>query len=95
VGEVSFRAYCHLRGSRRTFTIDTCHLKRKGGYLMSSRQLEIYDLLKSQYPPTLSEITRADGLKSSSTVHGHLDKMRGNGYIDFVNTSARTLRIVV
>ena len=22
VGEVSFRAYCHLRGSRRTFTID-------------------------------------------------------------------------
>ena len=22
VGEVSFRAYCHLRGSRRTFMID-------------------------------------------------------------------------
>ena len=22
VGEVSFRGYCHLRGSRRTFTID-------------------------------------------------------------------------
>lgn len=22
VGEVSFRAYCHLRGSKRTFTVD-------------------------------------------------------------------------
>ena len=22
VGEVSFRAYCHLRGAKRTFTID-------------------------------------------------------------------------
>lgn len=22
VGEVSFRAYCHLRGTKRTFTID-------------------------------------------------------------------------
>ena len=67
---------------------------------MSSRQLEIYDFIKgyiakNQYPPTIREITTAVGLKSPSTVHGHLDKMRDNGYIDFVNTSSRTLRIVV
>ena len=62
---------------------------------MSSRQLEIYDLLKNQNQSTIRELTTAVGLKSPSTVHGHLDKMRGNGYgyIDFVNT-ARTLRRV-
>lgn len=66
---------------------------------MSNRQLEIYDfikeyIVKNQYAPTIREITTAVGLKSPSTVHGHLDKMRNNGYIDFVNTSARILRII-
>ena len=55
---------------------------------MSSRQLEMYDLLKKQNQSTISEVTRAVGLKSPSTVHFHLDKMRGNGYIDFVNTAS-------
>ena len=62
---------------------------------MSSRQLEMYDLLENKNHSTIREITRAVGLKSPSTVHGHLDKMRGNGYIDFVNSTARTKRIVV
>ena len=66
---------------------------------MSERQQKIYDFIKkhikeNQYAPTIREITTAVGLKSPSTVHGHLDRMRDKGYIDFVNSSPRTLRIV-
>ena len=66
---------------------------------MSERQQKIYDFIKkhiaeNQYAPTIREITTAVGLKSPSTVHGHLDRMREKGYIDFVNSSSRTLRIV-
>ncbi len=66
---------------------------------MKKRQQEIYDFIKSytaekQYPPTIREIATGVGLKSSSTVHGHLDRMRESGYINFVNTSSRTLSIV-
>lgn len=66
---------------------------------MSERQRTIYNYIKTyieenQYAPTIREITAAVGLKSPSTVHGHLDQMREKGYIDFVNSSSRTLRIV-
>lgn len=66
---------------------------------MSERQKQIYDYIKSfilanKYSPSIREIGKAVGLKSSSSVHGHLDKMRENGYIDFANTLPRTLRIV-
>ncbi len=67
---------------------------------MSERQQKILEYIKSyteenQYPPTIREIATAVGLKSSSTVHGHLDRMRENGYINFVNTSPRTLTVVI
>ncbi|MFJ7933735.1 hypothetical protein [Sporosarcina sp. NPDC096371] len=66
---------------------------------MSERQQLIYNYIKkfiaeNHYSPSMREITDAVGLKSVSTVHGHLDRMRDKGYVDFVNTSARTLRIV-
>lgn len=65
---------------------------------MTKRQKQIYDYIKSyirenSYPPTIREITEAVGLKSPSTVHGHLNKMRDNGYIDFANSLPRTLSI--
>ena len=66
---------------------------------MSERQKNILEYIKSytaenHYPPTISEIATAVGLKSPSTVHGHLDRMRENGYINFVNASPRTLTVV-
>lgn len=66
---------------------------------MKERQQKIYDYIKvcvaeNQYPPTIREIAAAVGLSSPSTVHGHLDRMRKKGYIDFVNSSPRTLRIM-
>ena len=66
---------------------------------MSERQRTILEYIKSYtsenlYPPTIREIATAVGLKSPSTVHGHLDRMRENGYINFVNSSPRTLTVV-
>lgn len=67
--------------------------------MMSKRQKEIYEYIKQylaekKYSPSIQEIAEAVGLKSSSTVHGHLDHLRNNGYINLVNSSARTLQIV-
>ena len=66
---------------------------------MSKRQLQIYEyikkyLIENKYPPSIREIAVGVGLKSSSTVHGHLGRMRDKGYIDFVNSAVRTLQII-
>lgn len=66
---------------------------------MTKRQREIYNYIKNhiaekQYPPTIREIAEAIGLKSPSTVHGHLDRMRKMGHINFIDSLPRTLSIV-
>ncbi|WP_445677883.1 LexA family protein [Psychrobacillus sp. FSL K6-2365] len=66
---------------------------------MSKRQLQIYEYIKkylneNKYPPSIREIAVGVGLKSSSTVHGHLGRMKDKGYIDFANSAVRTLQII-
>ncbi len=66
---------------------------------MSKRQKEIYEYIKkflseNKYSPSMREITTGVGLKSVSTVHGHLDRLRDKGYIHFINSSPRTLQII-
>ncbi|MEK4083787.1 LexA family protein [Psychrobacillus sp. FSL K6-1415] len=66
---------------------------------MNNRQKEIYGyikkkLSKNKYSPSIREITAAVGLKSVSTVLGHLERVRDIIYIDFVHSSPRTLQIV-
>lgn len=66
---------------------------------MTNRQQDIYDFIRNhiaekKYSPTIREIGEALGIKSSSTVHEHLSKMRKNGHINFVDSSPRTLSIV-
>ncbi|MEK5215334.1 LexA family protein [Psychrobacillus sp. FSL H8-0487] len=66
---------------------------------MNKRQLQIYEYIKhflaeNKYSPSMREITAAVGLKSVSSVHGHLDRLREKGYIDFINSSPRTLQII-
>jgi repressor LexA len=51
-----------------------------------SKQEEIYDFIKSQlndkgYPPTVREICAQVGLRSTSTVHGHLARLEKKGFI--------------
>ena len=46
---------------------------------MGERQRQIYEFINSyiaekQYSPSMREITDAVGLKSVSTVHGHVDQ---------------------
>jgi repressor LexA len=53
---------------------------------ISERQRRILDFIKSEvaekgYPPSVREIGNAVGLRSSSTVHGHLTKLEELGYI--------------
>ena len=53
---------------------------------LSDGQRRILDYIKSEvttkgYPPSVREIGNAVGLRSSSTVHGHLTKLEELGYI--------------
>lgn len=66
---------------------------------MTGRQQVIFGFIKkyiekNRYSPTTREITEGVNLKSVSTVHEHLVKMRKNGFIDYVDSSPRTLSIV-
>ena len=66
---------------------------------LRDKQLLIYEFLKdftSQkgYPPTVREICKAVGLKSTSSVHGHLKQLEKEGLIKRDPTKPRALEIV-
>jgi repressor LexA len=44
------------------------------------------------YPPTIPEIAAAVGLRSDSSVHHHLVRLRAEGYVTWEDGKARTLR---
>ena len=54
---------------------------------ISAKQQEILDYIKSEiinrgYPPAVREICEAVHLKSTSSVHSHLETLEKNGYIE-------------
>jgi len=66
---------------------------------LSDRQQMIYDFIKSEvevkgYPPSVREIAKAVGLASSSTVHGHLERIEKKGYIRRDPTKPRAIEIL-
>lgn len=66
---------------------------------LSKRQQMIVDFIKSEvatkgYPPSVREIAKAVGLASSSTVHGHLNRIEKKGYIRRDPTKPRAIEIV-
>ena len=66
---------------------------------LKDKQLLIYEFLKdftSQkgYPPAVREICKAVGLKSTSSVHGHLKQLEKEGLIKRDPTKPRALEIV-
>ena len=66
---------------------------------IKDKQLEIYEYLKSYtenkgYPPAVREICEAVGLKSTSTVHGHLKRLEKKGFIKRDPTKPRALEII-
>jgi len=66
---------------------------------MSNRQQAILEFIKTQvrekgYPPSVREIGEAVGLASSSTVHGHLDRLEKKGLIRRDPTKPRAIEIL-
>ncbi len=66
---------------------------------ISAKQSEILEYIKSQiinkgYPPAVREICQAVNLKSTSSVHSHLETLEKNGYIRRDPTKPRAIEIV-
>ena len=66
---------------------------------LSQKQIEILLYIKSQlqikgYPPDVREICKGVNLKSTSTVHGHLEKLEAKGYIRKDPTKPRAIEIL-
>jgi len=66
---------------------------------IKDKQLEIYEFLKlytdnKGYPPSVREICEAVGLRSTSTVHGHLKRLEKKGFIKRDPTKPRALEIL-
>jgi repressor LexA len=54
----------------------------------------IVELGAKGYPPSIREIGKAVGLKSSSTVQKRLIKLKNQGKIEWEPTHVRTLRVI-
>lgn len=66
---------------------------------ISGKQREILEYLKSQilnrgYPPAVREICEAVKLKSTSSVHSHLETLEKNGYIRRDPSKPRAIEIM-
>ena len=66
---------------------------------ISDKQREILDYIKTEilnkgYPPTVRDICEAVKLKSTSSVHSHLETLEKNGYIRRDQTKPRAIEIV-
>lgn len=66
---------------------------------ISKKQSEILEYIKSQilnkgYPPSVRDICEAVSLKSTSSVHSHLETLEKNGYIRRDPTKPRAIEII-
>lgn len=66
---------------------------------ISKKQLEVLEYIKSEilhrgYPPAVREICEAVHLKSTSSVHSHLETLEKNGYIRRDPTKPRAIEII-
>lgn len=66
---------------------------------ITDKQREILEYIKSEilnkgYPPTVRDICEAVKLKSTSSVHSHLETLEKNGYIRRDPTKPRAIEIV-
>ena len=66
---------------------------------ISKKQMEILEYIKSEllrigYPPAVREICEAVNLRSTSSVHAHLESLEKNGYIRRDPTKPRAIEIM-
>ncbi|NLG80834.1 MAG: transcriptional repressor LexA [Firmicutes bacterium] len=74
-------------------------MPRRKSLTISHRQQQILDFITKQtelhgYPPSVREIGQAVGLKSTSTVHGHLSQLEKKGYIRRDPTKPRAIEVL-
>ncbi len=79
----------------RRFSMERAGIMRR---TLSSKQQEILNFIKEQilergYPPAVREICDAVHLKSTSSVHSHLETLERNGYIRRDPTKPRAIEI--
>ncbi len=66
---------------------------------LSKKQFEVLNFIKKEinkkgYPPSVREICDAVKLKSTSTVHGHLERLERKGYIRRDPTKPRAIEVL-
>ena len=66
---------------------------------ITKKQEEILNYIKDEilergFPPAVREICQAVGLKSTSSVHSHLESLEKNGYIRRDPTKPRAIEII-
>jgi repressor LexA len=66
---------------------------------ISKKQTQILEFIKEEivnkgYPPSVREMCTAVGLKSTSTVHSHLEKLEQKGYIRKDAAKPRTIEVL-
>ena len=67
--------------------------------MLTEREKEILQTIidyieDNEYVPSVREICDMVGLKSPSTVHGHLKKLKDKGYIERKENSPRAMKVV-
>ena len=73
--------------------------RKKSTVELNKREKAILRFIEKQmekvgYAPSVREIGKAVGLKSTATVHGYLAKLEQKGYIKKENQKGRTLRLL-
>jgi repressor LexA len=66
---------------------------------MTERQRSVYDAIvgfqrENGYPPTVRDLCKVVGLKSTATMAWHLNRLQDGGYIKWGNSKARSIVIV-
>jgi len=66
---------------------------------LTKQQYKILEFIRNEvydkgYPPSVREICEAVGLKSTSTVHGHLTRLEKKGYIRRDSTKPRAIELL-
>jgi DNA-binding MarR family transcriptional regulator len=74
-------------------------LKKRVMGMLTERQKSILEFIESYinmhgYSPTVREIRTAVGVKSTSTIQGHLDRLETKGFIEKTDSVPRTIRIL-
>lgn len=65
---------------------------------LTKKQQQVYDYLvdftqREGFPPSIREMCKGLGVRSTSTVHGHLEKLEEKGYIKRASTKNRAITL--